>query len=50
MPDTSYIFAAVAVMAVVTFALRAIPFAALMPLRSSALVGYLASTCRQASC
>ncbi|MFI8660582.1 branched-chain amino acid transporter permease [Rhodococcus qingshengii] len=41
MPDTSYIFAAVAVMAVVTFALRAIPFAALMPLRSSALVGYL---------
>lgn len=41
MPDTAYIFAAVATMAVVTFALRAIPFAVLKPLRSSALVAYL---------
>ncbi|RZL27391.1 MAG: branched-chain amino acid ABC transporter [Rhodococcus sp. (in: high G+C Gram-positive bacteria)] len=41
MPDTTYIFSAVAIMAVVTFALRAIPFAVLKPLRSSALVAYL---------
>lgn len=41
MPDASYIFAAVAIMATVTFVLRALPFAMLMPLRSSALVGYL---------
>ncbi|WP_092806543.1 branched-chain amino acid transporter permease [Rhodococcus globerulus] len=41
MPDTTYIFSAVAIMAIVTFALRAIPFAVLKPLRSSALVAYL---------
>lgn len=41
MSDTTYVFAAVAVMAVVTFALRAIPFAVLKPLRSSALVTYI---------
>ncbi|MFE4503174.1 branched-chain amino acid transporter permease [Rhodococcus sp. NPDC056743] len=41
MPDTTYIFSAVAIMAVVTFALRAIPFAVLKPLRSSALIAYL---------
>ncbi|MCJ0904992.1 branched-chain amino acid ABC transporter [Rhodococcus sp. SRB_17] len=41
MPDTTYIFSAVATMAIVTFALRAIPFAVLKPLRSSALVAYL---------
>lgn len=41
MPDTGYILAAIAIMAIVTFALRAVPFAIVMPLRSSALVGYL---------
>jgi len=41
MPDAGYILAAIAIMAIVTFALRAVPFAIVMPLRSSALVGYL---------
>ncbi|MGC0362518.1 branched-subunit amino acid transport protein AzlD [Rhodococcus sp. 27YEA15] len=41
MPEPSYLIAAVAVMAVITFALRTIPFAILAPLRSSALVAYL---------
>ncbi|MGH3803238.1 MAG: branched-chain amino acid transporter permease [Pseudonocardiaceae bacterium] len=41
MPDPGYILAAVAIMAVITFALRAVPFAIVMPLRSSALVGHL---------
>lgn len=41
MPDTRYLVAAVAVSAVVTWALRALPFAALAPLRASATVQYL---------
>ncbi|MDV7246171.1 MULTISPECIES: branched-chain amino acid transporter permease [Rhodococcus] len=41
MPESGYLLAAVAIMAIVTFALRAVPFAVLHPLRSSALVGYL---------
>ncbi|MEV0363335.1 branched-chain amino acid transporter permease [Nocardia fusca] len=41
MPDTSYLIAAVAVCTVITWSLRALPFAALAPLRSSATVGYL---------
>lgn len=41
MPDTSYILAAVVVMTVVTFGLRAVPFALLRPLRSSALLAFL---------
>ncbi|MGW0828310.1 branched-chain amino acid transporter permease [Streptomyces sp. NPDC002845] len=41
MPDTGYLIAAVAVAVVVTWALRALPFAALAPLRSSPLVAYL---------
>jgi len=41
LPDTAYIMAALVVMFAVTFALRALPFAVLMPLRGSALVGFL---------
>ena len=41
MPDTLYVASAIAVMALTTFALRALPFALLRPLRSSALVAYL---------
>ncbi|MET8468181.1 AzlD domain-containing protein [Streptomyces sp. NPDC006422] len=41
MPDTTYAVAAVLVTAAVTWALRALPFAALAPLRSSDTVRYL---------
>ncbi|MET8975835.1 AzlD domain-containing protein [Streptomyces sp. NPDC004539] len=41
MPDTGHVLAAVAVAAAVTWALRALPFTVLGPLRSSALVQYL---------
>ncbi|MCX4835475.1 AzlD domain-containing protein [Streptomyces sp. NBC_01016] len=41
MPDTTYAIAAVLVTAAVTWALRALPFAALAPLRESATVQYL---------
>lgn len=41
MPDVSYILSALAVIMAVTFALRAVPFAVIAPLRSSALVHYL---------
>jgi branched-subunit amino acid transport protein AzlD len=41
MPDTGYLAAAVATAVAVTWALRALPFAALAPLRSSPLVGHL---------
>ncbi|WP_137722988.1 branched-chain amino acid transporter permease [Prescottella subtropica] len=41
MPDVSYILSALAVILVVTFALRALPFAVIAPLRSSAVVHYL---------
>lgn len=41
MPDTGYLVAAVATAAAVTWALRALPFAVLAPLRSSPLVGRL---------
>ncbi|EME99402.1 AzlD domain-containing protein [Streptomyces mobaraensis NBRC 13819 = DSM 40847] len=41
MPDTGYLIAAVATAVAVTWALRALPFAALAPLRSSPLVVYL---------
>ncbi len=41
MPDTGYLIAAVAVCTVVTWSLRALPFAALTPLRTSAVVDYL---------
>jgi branched-subunit amino acid transport protein AzlD len=43
MPDTPYLFAAVAVAAAVTWALRALPFAALATLRSSATVRELSA-------
>ncbi len=43
MPDTPYLIAAVAVSAAVTWALRALPFTALAPLRASAAVGYLSA-------
>lgn len=43
MPDNSYVIAAVAVSAAVTWALRALPFAALAPLRASSTVQYLSS-------
>ncbi|MFI8998150.1 branched-chain amino acid transporter permease [Streptomyces sp. NPDC053542] len=43
MPDTSYVIAAVAVSAAVTWALRALPFAVLAPLRASAAVHYLSA-------
>lgn len=41
MPDVPYILTALAVIMGVTFALRAVPFAIMAPLRSSALVHYL---------
>ncbi|MFE0459651.1 branched-chain amino acid transporter permease [Kitasatospora sp. NPDC058965] len=41
MPDARYLFAAVAVSAAVTWALRALPFTALAPLRASRTVQYL---------
>lgn len=41
MPDDAYLWAAALVMFAVTFALRALPFAVLRPLRESALVAYL---------
>lgn len=41
MPDAGYLIAAVATAAVITWALRALPFAALAPLRSSPLIAYL---------
>ena len=43
MPPTPYLFAAVAVSAAVTWALRALPFTVLAPLRASAAVGYLSA-------
>ncbi|NKY51947.1 branched-chain amino acid transporter permease [Nocardia vermiculata] len=41
MPDTGYLIAAVAVCAAITWSLRALPFALLAPLRTSATVAYL---------
>lgn len=41
MPDTGYLIAAVAICAVITWSLRALPFAVLAPLRASATAGYL---------
>lgn len=41
MPETWYIVAVLAVVFTITFALRALPFAALRPLRGSALVRML---------
>jgi branched-subunit amino acid transport protein AzlD len=41
LPDTLYLAAASLTMFAVTFALRALPFAVLRPLRDSALIGYL---------
>ncbi|WP_433475119.1 branched-chain amino acid transporter permease [Spirillospora sp. CA-142024] len=41
MPDTRYAVAAIIVAAAVTWALRALPFAALAPLRASGIVQYL---------
>lgn len=41
MPDNGYIAVLVAVSAAVTWMLRALPFAALAPLRDSAIVRYL---------
>ncbi len=43
MPDTRYLLAAVAVSAAVTWALRALPFTVLAPLRSSTTVRYLSA-------
>jgi branched-subunit amino acid transport protein AzlD len=43
MPDAGYLFAAVGVAAAVTWALRALPFAALTALRSSATVRELSA-------
>jgi branched-subunit amino acid transport protein AzlD len=43
MPDTPYLVAAVAVAAAVTWALRALPFTVLAPLRASAVVRYLSA-------
>lgn len=40
-PDTGYLLAGLAVMFAVTFALRALPFAFLAPLRDSLLLRYL---------
>lgn len=42
MPDTPYLAAAVVLAGVITFALRALPFAMIEPLRSSRLAGELA--------
>lgn len=43
MTDTTYAVAAILVAAVVTWALRALPFAALAPLRASSTVQYLST-------
>lgn len=43
MPDTLYAVAAVLVTAAVTWTLRALPFAALAPLRASGTVRYLST-------
>ncbi|MFD5793374.1 branched-chain amino acid transporter permease [Streptomyces diastatochromogenes] len=43
MPDTTYLVAAVLISAAVTWALRALPFAALAPLRASGTVQYLST-------
>ncbi|MFE4683715.1 AzlD domain-containing protein [Streptomyces sp. NBC_01474] len=43
MPDTPYLLAAVAVSTAITWALRALPFAALAPMRASATVQYLST-------
>ncbi|MHB9863760.1 branched-chain amino acid transporter permease [Streptomyces sp. YIM S03343] len=43
MPDTSHAIAAVLVAAAVTWGLRALPFAALTPLRGSSTVRYLST-------
>lgn len=43
MPDTGYTVAAVLVAAAVTWGLRALPFAALTPLRESGTVQYLST-------
>ncbi|WP_372344512.1 branched-chain amino acid transporter permease [Streptomyces sp. KL116D] len=43
MPDAPYLLSAVGVAVAVTWALRALPFAVLAPLRSSATVSYLDS-------
>ena len=43
MPSALYIFAAVAVSAAITWGLRALPFAALAPLRASRTVSYLST-------
>jgi branched-subunit amino acid transport protein AzlD len=42
MPDTAYLIAAVALAAVITFALRSLPFAVIEPLRAPRLAGELA--------
>jgi branched-subunit amino acid transport protein AzlD len=41
-PSPLYLAAAVAISATITWGLRALPFAALTPLRRSAVLGYLA--------
>ncbi|WP_327296882.1 branched-chain amino acid transporter permease [Streptomyces sp. NBC_01197] len=43
MPDTAYAVAAIVVAAAVTWALRALPFAVLAPLRASTTVQYLST-------
>ncbi|MFF7442968.1 branched-chain amino acid transporter permease [Streptomyces sp. NPDC008122] len=43
MPDTTYAIATVLVAAAVTWALRALPFVALAPLRASSTVQYLST-------
>ncbi|MFH8984483.1 branched-chain amino acid transporter permease [Streptomyces varsoviensis] len=43
MPDTRYAIAAILVTAAVTWGLRALPFAALTPLRASKTVQYLSA-------
>lgn len=42
MPEPSYLIAAVVLAAAITFALRALPFAVIEPLRTSRLAGELA--------
>ncbi|WP_247048811.1 branched-chain amino acid transporter permease [Arthrobacter rhizosphaerae] len=41
MPETSYILAAILISSLITWALRAIPFAFLAPMRRSAVLPYL---------
>ena len=43
MPDTNYLITAVVLAAAITFALRALPFAVIEPLRSSPLAAVLAA-------